>query len=284
MWNVHLLYRLHARHIKQIYLYLVAGPVPRCPEYTHHVVDKIWVDQKKHSMITITLTDIRAHNPCQDRWKRLLKGLGVTHVNNKPLPLERVLEINGLGNALWALKAVQGHDEAIRLFACNCAKYVIDIYEQEHPTDIRPREGIETAELFTRGEATKEKLASANYVVMDAAGYAAQVTAMDAAEIAEMLYFSFFNNMPIYNTRWGTAGEAIAASSEEAALYAAAAGATAMAATEGAAAIATAGDAYGDAIMDAAGSAAWCAAWCAARSVFKLEFIRMCRLREEYAA
>jgi len=91
----------------------------------------------------------------------LLKGLGVTRASKKPLPLERILEINGLDDALWALRAVEGHDGAIRLFACYCAKYAIDIYERASPDEKRPRQAIETAERFARGQATSEELAAA---------------------------------------------------------------------------------------------------------------------------
>jgi len=41
-------------------------------------------------MITTTLADIRKLSPCQDSWKVLLKGLGVSRANKEPLPLERI--------------------------------------------------------------------------------------------------------------------------------------------------------------------------------------------------
>ena len=112
-------------------------------------------------MLTTTLTEIKAYSPCKDGWKHLFNGLGVTRANKKPLPLERILEINGLRDALWALKAVARYDGALRLFACYCAKYSLDIFEAAHPDDKRPRESIETAERFARGLATQEELAAA---------------------------------------------------------------------------------------------------------------------------
>ena len=131
-------------------------------------------------MITVTLSDIRRHSPCKDRWKHLLGGLGVTRSNKKPLPLERILELNGLQDALWALRTVKGHDGAIRLFACYCAKYTLDIFEREYPDDKRPREAIEVAERFARGLATQEELAAAEAAAWDAAVAAAR-DARDAA-------------------------------------------------------------------------------------------------------
>ena len=86
-------------------------------------------------MITTTLADIREISTCRDSWKELLKGLGVSRANKKPLPLERILEINGFEEALDALYAVQGHDVAIRLFARYCARYCLDIFERAYPDD-----------------------------------------------------------------------------------------------------------------------------------------------------
>jgi len=120
-------------------------------------------------MLTTTLTKIREHGPCADGWKKLLDGLGVKRTNKKPLPLERILEINGLDDALWALRAVDGHDNAIRLYACYCAKYVIDIYEKKYPNEKRPRNAIETAEKFAHGNVTKDELAAARAAARDAA-------------------------------------------------------------------------------------------------------------------
>ena len=70
-------------------------------------------------MITTTLNDIRSHSPCRDRWEHLLKGLGKNKADDEPLPLERILEINGIEDALWALRAVKAHDDAIKLFKCS---------------------------------------------------------------------------------------------------------------------------------------------------------------------
>ena len=64
---------------------------------------------------------------------------------------------------------MKGYDGAIRLFACYCAKYSLDIFEREYPDDKRPREAIETAERFARGLATQEELDAA-YATEEAAG------------------------------------------------------------------------------------------------------------------
>ena len=129
-------------------------------------------------MLTTTLVEIKACSPCKDMWKRLLKGLGVARANKNPLPIERILEISDScgvmwEDAVWALRAVKGHDGAIRLYACYCAEYVLDILERGYfDYEHGPREAIETAKLFARGLATSEDLTTARdfaeFAVLDA--------------------------------------------------------------------------------------------------------------------
>lgn len=134
-------------------------------------------------MITITLTDIRACKPCEDRWVHLLKALGKNKADTEILPLERILDLNGIDDALWALRAVKGHDNAIRLFACHCAQSALHVFEREYPDDPRPRQAIETAEQFARGRATERELKAAKAATRVAAGVAWDA-AYDAARAA----------------------------------------------------------------------------------------------------
>ena len=71
-------------------------------------------------MITTTLNKIREHRPCQDGWPKLLKNLGKTVADDEPVALTTILDSNGLDDALWCLRAVDGHDREIRLFAVAC--------------------------------------------------------------------------------------------------------------------------------------------------------------------
>ena len=132
-------------------------------------------------MITTTLKDIKAHEPCTCGWKKLLTGLDKKRADSKPLPLETILENNGLDDALWALRAVdERYHPAMRLFACYCAKYVLDIFEKEYPEDKRPRQAIDATEKFARGEGSEEDLAAARAAAW-AAAWAAARAAADAA-------------------------------------------------------------------------------------------------------
>lgn len=124
-------------------------------------------------MLTTTLEKIREHEPCPDGWAKLLDNLGKTKADDEPLTLESILESNGLNDALWALKAIDGHQNAIRLYGCYCARYSLNIFERAYSDDKRPRQAIEVAERVAHGWASKEELDAAGDAARDAAGDAA---------------------------------------------------------------------------------------------------------------
>ena len=122
-------------------------------------------------MISTTLNAIRAHHPCQDGWTKLLATLGKTKADDEPLAITTILASNGIDDALWCVRAVDGHDREIRLFAVACARRV-----QHLMTDPRSREALDVAERYANGEATADELAAA-----EAAAEAARAAAGDAA-------------------------------------------------------------------------------------------------------
>ena len=71
-----------------------------------------------------TLNKIRSHAPCADNWRKLLRHLGKTEADDEPLLITTILDSNGLDDALWCLRAVDGHDREIRLYAAWCARQV----------------------------------------------------------------------------------------------------------------------------------------------------------------
>ena len=103
------------------------------------------------SKYVTTLRKIKAHNPCGNGWKKLLKSLGKTKCDDEPLELLTILESNGLQDAIWALRTLEGCDREIRLLACQFACDVLPIFERLVPGDMRPRQAIETAALFAEG-------------------------------------------------------------------------------------------------------------------------------------
>ena len=123
-----------------------------------------------------TLNAIREHGPCADGWTTLLRHLGKTQADDEPLSIVTILDSNGLDDALWCLRAVNGHDREIRLYAVWCARQV-----QHLITDPRSLAALDVAERYAHGLATDEELAAAWDAAGDAARYAAWDAAGDAA-------------------------------------------------------------------------------------------------------
>ena len=194
-------------------------------------------------MIYTTLNNIRAHSPCADGWAKLLRYLGKTRADDEPVSLLTVLESNGLNDALWCLRAVDGHQREMRLFGVWCARQV-----QHLMHDPRSLAALDVAERHANGEATDADLAAA---------WAAAWAAADAAGAA--------------GAAW-TSARAAAWDAADAA-RAAARGAAWDAAR--AAARAAAWDAANAANAADAADAAWDAAWDAARAAQAAEFRRV---------
>ncbi len=123
-----------------------------------------------------TLNKIRAHSPCVPGWEKLLRSLGKTSADDEPVDIAYIIDSNGLDDALWCLRAVDGEDRKIRLFAVWCARQV------EHlNTDPRVKACNDTAEKFAYGDATSAEMAAARAAAGDAARAAARAAAWDAA-------------------------------------------------------------------------------------------------------
>ena len=127
-------------------------------------------------MIYTTLNKIRSHGPCTDGWTKLLKHLGKTGADDEPLSLLTVLESNGLDDALWCLRAVDGQQQEMRLYAVWCARQV-----QHLMTDPRALTALDVAERHAYGEASDKELSTAWDAARDAAWYAAGSPAAAAA-------------------------------------------------------------------------------------------------------
>ena len=118
-----------------------------------------------------TLNKIREHNPCTGGWEKLLTYLGKTKADDEEISILTILDSNGLQDALWCLRAVEGKDREIRLFAVWCARQV-----QHLLTDKRSLDALDTAERYANGDATVEELNSAR-----SSARAARAAAMPAA-------------------------------------------------------------------------------------------------------
>ena len=125
-----------------------------------------------------TLNKIRKHGPCTDGWEKLLRHLGKTMADDEPLSITTVLDSNGLDDALWCLRAVDGCERDLRLYAVWCARQV-----QHLMTDYRSIRALDVAERYSHGSATDAEMAAA-WAAADAAADAAWAAASDAASDA----------------------------------------------------------------------------------------------------
>lgn len=125
--------------------------------------------------MTTTLAAIRDADPCANGWKKLLRHLGKTEADNEPLSIITVLDSNGLGDALWCLRAVTGHQREMRLYAVWCARQV-----QHLMSDARSIAALDVAERYANGQATEAELDAAWAAAWDAADRAAARVAQSA--------------------------------------------------------------------------------------------------------
>ena len=131
------------------------------------------------SELTVTLHDIRAHDPCRDSWRKLLDSLDKTQADNTPVPLRYIHGLLGLADALWALRALpEQHHGQIRLLACDFAESVLHLTD-----DPVPAETIRVARAYAVGRATEAELDAARAAAW-AAAEAARAAAWAAAEAA----------------------------------------------------------------------------------------------------
>ena len=127
-----------------------------------------------------TLNKLKAANACTERYKVLLTALGKTQADDEPLLIAKIIETNGIEDAIWALRTVEGKDREIRLFLADCAEMVLPIFEKDYPNDDRPRKAIQAARDYANGLIGEEAM----YAAGDAAMYAARAAAGAAASAA----------------------------------------------------------------------------------------------------
>lgn len=128
-------------------------------------------------MLYTTLNKIRNKYPCESGWEQLLKHLGKTKADDEQLSFKTILESNGILDAIWCLRSVEGYDSDIRLFAVACARRVEHLDETGHA-----KKTNDVAERFANGLCSIDELSDA----MDAAIYAARDAANAAAMDATM--------------------------------------------------------------------------------------------------
>lgn len=103
-----------------------------------------------------TLIEIRAYHPCVEGWETLLRFLGKTKPDDEPLSLKTILKSNGLDDAVWCLRAVDGYDREKTLFAIKCVRRVQHLLK-----DQRSVNALDVAEAYANGLVSAEELRKA---------------------------------------------------------------------------------------------------------------------------
>jgi hypothetical protein len=143
-----------------------------------------------------TLQKLKDNDACKPRFDHLVESLG-EYGFSEPISISKILETNGVQDALWALRAcdlTKNEECKVHLLACDFAEHVLPSFEREFPNDKRPRSAIEVKRKWAHGEATEGELtaarsaaasaasaASAAYSAVDAAYYSADYSAVVAA-------------------------------------------------------------------------------------------------------
>jgi hypothetical protein len=153
--------------------------------------------------MTTTLNKIKAHSPCENGWNKLLNHLGKTQADDEPLYIATIIQSNGIKDAVWALRAVEGKDKEIRLFAADCAESVLHIYENRYPNDDRPRKAIQSARDYANGVIGKNEL----YAAKDACGagnaaWDASKAAWDASKAAGSAWAAKWQEIELLLTKY----------------------------------------------------------------------------------
>ena len=138
----------------------------------------------------VTLKNLRKAGACARGYNKVVRGVQglpftvddvyrntyIRFPHKEPISLLSILESNGLYDALWALRCVEGVDRDARLFAVWCARQV-----QHLMTDHRSLKALDVAERFANGEVSSEELDAAVAAAWDAAKAAAWDAAWAAA-------------------------------------------------------------------------------------------------------
>jgi hypothetical protein len=151
------------------------------------------------------LVTLRLHNACESRYTHLVGALGPEWGDEDKIPLVRILDTNGIDDAIWSLRA-NLHPEAAkysRLYACDSAERVAHLN-----LDPRVQAAIDTGRRYAHGEATDAELSAAaeaartaGYATTRAAARAARAAAEAAGYAATRAYLAAADSVRAATTR-----------------------------------------------------------------------------------
>ena len=98
-------------------------------------------------MLYTTVNKLKEAKACTDRYAHLLRALGPEWDKDAPLSLARIVETNGLDDALWAVDKCDGYEPLAREFARWCALQPIVFSRKppDNPHTYKPNEPSHTS-------------------------------------------------------------------------------------------------------------------------------------------
>ena len=144
-------------------------------------------------MITVSLNEIRAQDPCESGWKKALKSKGGKEANmDAQFPLTDILKSNDLDDTLWCLRCRPEYSNLWRKFAVWAARAAA-------------RDAAWDAAWDAAGAAAR---AAARDAAWDAAWDAARAAARDAAGAAAWDAARAAARDAAWAAAWAAAGDA----------------------------------------------------------------------------
>ncbi len=125
-------------------------------------------------MLHTTFRKLKEHQACTSGYKQLAVSLGgiTKYGRDTPIPLDRIMESNGMDDTVWCLRCtLEDAENLIIEFACDCAERVLGHYERYYPEDKRPRQAIEAARACVTDKSPASRAAA------EAAAWAAEAAA-----------------------------------------------------------------------------------------------------------
>ena len=101
-------------------------------------------------MLNTTFAKLHEHGACPEGYQKLARSLGGINKYGKDtlIPLDKIIESNGLQDTIWTLRATTESSENLIIeFACQCAEHVLHFYTDKYPDDKRPQLAIEAARV-----------------------------------------------------------------------------------------------------------------------------------------
>ena len=106
-------------------------------------------------MRTTTLAKIRSFDPCEKEWKKLLRRLGKTKADNRPLPYSMIVRTCGLDAALWATRTETDY-RWVQELAIEYARRAVPFTEYSRAGFV-----LDTAQKYLEGQVGRKKLLKA---------------------------------------------------------------------------------------------------------------------------